>query len=103
MTAPQRAPVGSRRNTKILHIEDNPENRALVRALLEAEGYALIEAEDGLRGIEMALREEPALILLDINLPNVDGYEVVGYDPDGETVVLDRVLLREQFRLDEPR
>lgn len=35
-------------------------------------------------------------------LLNVDGYEVVGYDPDGETVVLDRVLLREQFRLDEP-
>jgi PAS domain S-box-containing protein len=76
MTSPQRSPVGSRRSTKILHIEDNPENRALVRALLEAEGYALIEAEDGLSGIEMALREEPALILLDINLPNVDGYEV---------------------------
>jgi GAF domain-containing protein/DNA-binding response OmpR family regulator/anti-sigma regulatory factor (Ser/Thr protein kinase) len=61
---------------KILHIEDNAENRALVRALLEAAGYTVVEAEDGLEGIEVALREEPALILLDINLPEVDGYEV---------------------------
>jgi len=65
-----------RKAIKILHIEDNPENRKLVRALLESEGYTLVEAEDGLAGIEAALREEPALILLDINLPGVDGYEV---------------------------
>jgi len=70
------APQRDRRSTRILHIEDNPENRALVRALLEAEGYALVEAEDGLSGIEAALREQPALVLLDINLPGVDGYEV---------------------------
>jgi PAS domain S-box-containing protein len=76
MTSIPGAAPTRRRNAKILHIEDNPENRALVRALLEAEGYTLIEAEDGLSGIEMALREDPALILLDINLPNVDGYEV---------------------------
>jgi signal transduction histidine kinase/CheY-like chemotaxis protein len=62
---------------KILHVEDNPENRMLVRAILEAEGYAIIDAEDGLAGIEAAVREEPALILLDVNLPAVDGYEVV--------------------------
>ncbi len=60
----------------ILHIEDNPENRMLVRALLEAEGYTVVDAEDGLAGIEAAVREQPALILLDINLPGVDGYEV---------------------------
>ncbi|HEY7363664.1 MAG TPA: GAF domain-containing protein [Methylomirabilota bacterium] len=74
MTVPAAARPG--RGVKILHIEDNAENRALVRALLEAEGYTLVEAEDGLSGIEAALREEPALILLDINLPGVDGYEV---------------------------
>src|SRR5881409_4250694 len=62
---------------KILYIEDNPENRMLVRAVLEAAGYDLVEADDGLAGIEAAIREEPALILLDINLPGVDGYEIV--------------------------
>ncbi|MBI4638034.1 MAG: GAF domain-containing protein [Candidatus Rokubacteria bacterium] len=62
---------------KILYIEDNRENRMLVRAVLEAEGYTIVEAEDGLAGIEAAVREEPALILLDIYLPSVDGYEVV--------------------------
>src|SRR5438094_127549 len=65
------------RKPKILYIEDNPENRMLVRAVLEAAGYDLVEAEDGLAGIEAAIREEPALILLDINLPGVDGYEIV--------------------------
>src|SRR5438093_7980373 len=65
------------RRPKILHVEDNPENRMLVRAILEAEGYTIIDAEDGLAGIEAAVREEPALILLDVNLPAVDGYEVV--------------------------
>ena len=62
---------------KILYIEDNPENRMLVRAVLEAAGYTIVDAEDGLAGIEAAIREEPALILLDINLPGVDGYEIV--------------------------
>jgi GAF domain-containing protein/FixJ family two-component response regulator len=71
-----RASRRDRPGAKILHIEDNPENRMLVRALLEAEGYTVVEAEDGLAGIEAALREQPALVLLDINLPGVDGYEV---------------------------
>jgi signal transduction histidine kinase/DNA-binding response OmpR family regulator len=73
-------PVTVRRDgsrAKILHVEDNRENRMLVRAVLEAEGYTVIDAEDGLSGIEAAIREEPALILLDVNLPAVDGYEVV--------------------------
>jgi signal transduction histidine kinase len=62
---------------KILYIEDNPENRMLVRAIMEADGYTIVDAEDGLSGIEAAVREEPALILLDVNLPGIDGYEVV--------------------------
>src|SRR5256714_13038772 len=65
------------RKAKILYIEDNRENRMLVRAILEAEGYSIVDAEDGLAGIEAAIREEPSLILLDVNLPAVDGYEVV--------------------------
>jgi signal transduction histidine kinase/CheY-like chemotaxis protein len=62
---------------RLLYIEDNRENRMLVRAILEAAGYEIVDAEDGLSGIEAAIREQPDLILLDINLPGVDGYEVV--------------------------
>jgi signal transduction histidine kinase len=65
------------KKAKILYIEDNRENRMLVRAVLEADGYTIVDAEDGLAGIEAAVREEPALILLDVNLPGIDGYEVV--------------------------
>jgi signal transduction histidine kinase/CheY-like chemotaxis protein len=65
------------KKAKVLYIEDNRENRMLVRAVLEAAGYTVVEAEDGLAGIEAAIREEPALVLLDINLPGVDGYEIV--------------------------
>ncbi|MFZ5919379.1 MAG: response regulator [Chloroflexota bacterium] len=61
---------------KILYIEDNYENRILVRRVLEVEGYTVLEAADGLAGIRLADSEKPALILMDINLPEVDGYEV---------------------------
>src|SRR5439155_7733238 len=57
---------------------DNPENRVLARAVLEAEGYTVSTADDGLSGIDTAIRERPAPILLDVNLPGVDGYEAVG-------------------------
>ena len=65
------------RGLKILYVEDNPENRLLVRSVLGPAGYTVVSADDGLAGIEAALHEQPALILLDINLPGVDGYEVV--------------------------
>ncbi len=63
---------------KILYIEDNPENRLLVRRILEAEGYTVTEAVDGYSGLEAARASVPDLILLDINLPEIDGYELVG-------------------------
>lgn len=64
---------------KILYIEDNPENRLLVRRILEAEGYDVVEASDGPSGLEIAAASPPPdLILLDINLPEMDGYELVG-------------------------
>lgn len=59
----------------ILYIEDNFQNRRLVKRLLTKKGYELIEAEDGLQGIALAAREKPALILMDINLPGIDGME----------------------------
>ncbi len=60
---------------RILYIEDNYENKLLVRRILESEGFEVIEAEDGLSGIETARRENPDLILMDINIPGIDGYE----------------------------
>lgn len=60
----------------ILYVEDNPDNMILVQRALEAHGYHLLKAVNGLSGVEMAEREEVDLILLDINLPDIDGYEV---------------------------
>jgi signal transduction histidine kinase/DNA-binding response OmpR family regulator len=64
------------RNSKILYIEDDPPSRILVRCLLEAQGYRIVDSEEGLAGIEAALREQPQLILLDLQLPDVDGQTV---------------------------
>ena len=60
---------------RILYVEDNFENRILIKRVLESEGFTVIEAENGLAGIEAAEAERPDLILMDINLPDIDGYE----------------------------
>jgi CheY-like chemotaxis protein len=60
----------------ILYIEDNPDNTMLVRRALEARGYKLLHAPNGTKGVEVAETEHVDLILLDINLPDIDGYEV---------------------------
>ena len=62
--------------SNILYIEDNPDNMMLVKRALEARGYTLLQAMNGLSGVRMAENEEVDLILLDINLPDIDGYEV---------------------------
>lgn len=62
--------------SNVLYIEDNPDNMMLVKRALESRGYTLLEAPNGLKGVEVAEREEVDLILLDINLPDIDGYEV---------------------------
>ena len=63
-------------NNVVLYIEDNPDNMMLVQRALESRGYKLLQAKNGLDGVAMAEREEINLILLDINLPDIDGYEV---------------------------
>ncbi len=61
---------------KVLYIEDSPSNRLLVKRVLMAEGYQVLEAEDGSAGMDVAKRERPDLVLMDMNLPDVDGYEM---------------------------
>jgi two-component system cell cycle response regulator DivK len=62
--------------SRILCVEDNPQNMRLVRKILKSEGYDVIEAEDGTTGLQLAETENPALILMDVNLPDIDGLEV---------------------------
>lgn len=60
----------------LLIIEDNAQNLYLMRFLLEKNGFSVIAAEDGRKGIELALLHRPHAILLDIQLPEMDGYAV---------------------------
>ena len=61
---------------RILAIEDQEDNRRIPRDLLTAKGYELLEATTGEEGLAAAQRELPDLILMDIQLPGLDGYEV---------------------------
>ncbi len=60
---------------KVLYVEDNPQNMRLVRKILSANGYMVIEAVDGLTGLRLAEQEMPDVILMDVNLPDIDGLE----------------------------
>jgi len=60
----------------ILYIEDNPDNMMLVRRILRPDCYNLIESRSGFQGLAIAESQDIDLILLDINLPDIDGYEV---------------------------
>jgi len=62
--------------SRVLHIEDDPRNRLLVRKLLAAEGHEVIDATDGLEGVRCALTLRPDMVLVDLNIPGLDGYEV---------------------------
>jgi two-component system cell cycle response regulator DivK len=62
-------------NQRILVVEDQEDNRRIIRDLLASVGYGLIEATDGEAGVRLAEAERPDLILMDIQLPVLDGYE----------------------------
>jgi two-component system, cell cycle response regulator DivK len=57
----------------ILCIEDNAQNMRLVRKILQHAGYQVLEAENGIQGVESAIQNTPDLVLMDINLPDIDG------------------------------
>jgi CheY-like chemotaxis protein len=62
-------------NEVILIVEDNPTNRKLIEVILRRAGFQTIAVEDGETAVEVALREKPALILMDIQLPQMNGLE----------------------------
>jgi two-component system, cell cycle response regulator DivK len=66
-------------NIYILHIEDNPENRLLVRRLLVSRGFNVIDAENASQAMDYVSGHTPDLILMDINMPGVDGYTLTSY------------------------
>ncbi len=61
---------------KILIVEDSPQNMRLIKMALSAESYTLLEATDGEEALEVAEKERPDLILMDIQLPKMSGLEV---------------------------
>lgn len=62
-------------SAQILCVEDNPQNMRLVRKILKHAGFEVLEAQDGMTGVALAEQEVPDLILMDINLPDIDGIE----------------------------
>jgi len=63
-------------NRCILVVEDQEDNRQILRDLLTNSGYKLVEAEDGEQALTIAGRQRPDLILMDVQIPLIDGYEV---------------------------
>jgi two-component system cell cycle response regulator DivK len=60
----------------VLIVEDNPNNRMIMRDMMEVQGHRTLEAVDGPAGLDMAIHHKPDLILMDVQLPGMDGYEV---------------------------
>ncbi len=61
---------------RVLYVEDNPNNRLLVKRILQAEGHEMLEAIDGESGWEMVRRESPDFIFMDLLMPGIDGFEL---------------------------
>lgn len=59
----------------ILIVEDNPKNRRLVNDILESQGYDTIQASNGREGINLARRQKPELIIMDMQMPDIDGLQ----------------------------
>ncbi len=76
---------------RVLVIEDNIDNMDLVRFLLEQVGYEVLEARDGRTGLELAYQKRPDVILLDMSIPEVDGWKVAHQlknDPQSKSICI---------------
>jgi CheY-like chemotaxis protein len=73
------APAVGRKRSRILVTDDEPITRMLVKLLLEREHYDVLEATNGDQAVEIALRERPSLLLIDLNMPVMDGYQAIHY------------------------
>jgi two-component system cell cycle response regulator DivK len=62
----------------VLVIEDNPANMTLAEFLLQSKGHTVLKATDAEAGVRMAIEEQPTLILMDIQLPGMDGLQAIG-------------------------
>jgi len=67
------------KDNKILVIDDSVQIRKALRRILDPEGYEIIEAEDGIKGLTIMYREKPDLVLLDVMMPELDGYQVLDF------------------------
>ena len=78
----------------VLVVEDNPLNRKLVRDVLGHAGFRVLESEDAEQGIELARSEQPDLILMDVQLPGIDGVQALGrLQADAATAAIPVVAL----------
>ena len=77
---------------RILVVEDNETNLYLIRFMLERSGYEVIEAREGAAGVELAIKEKPDLIIMDLQLPDIDGLEATkrirASEADGEVPII---------------
>jgi CheY-like chemotaxis protein len=74
---------------RILLVEDNEDNLAVYRAILQYAGYEVLEARDGVAGVEEARAGRPDLILMDISIPKIDGFEatrILKTDPETRAI-----------------
>jgi CheY-like chemotaxis protein len=74
---------------RILLVEDNEDNLAVYRAILQYAGYEVLEARDGVAGVEEARAGRPDLILMDISIPKIDGFEatrILKMDPETRAI-----------------
>jgi DNA-binding response OmpR family regulator len=76
-SAPENGALARGRGTKVLLVEDEEQLRRVMKDLLERDGYIVSEARDGIQALDQVDRHAPDIIVLDLNLPGLDGYSVL--------------------------